>query len=94
MIAEASAGRQPDRARNKGGQFYTSYNDYQMSKGLGGDGTVTPPTPEFNDEGRDQAALPFFQNSLVGDLLWTAGLFGSLWLVRLAFGTRTEQAAA
>jgi hypothetical protein len=40
------------------------------------------------------AALPFFQNSLIGDLLWTAGLFGSLWMVRLAFGTRTEQAAA
>jgi hypothetical protein len=40
------------------------------------------------------AALPFFQNALIGDLLWTAGLFGSLWMVRLAFGTRMERAAA
>jgi hypothetical protein len=40
------------------------------------------------------AALPFFQNALIGDLLWTAGMFGGLWLVRLAFGTRTERAAA
>jgi hypothetical protein len=41
------------------------------------------------------AALPFFQNTLIGDLLWTAALFGSFWVVRVAFGARrTEQAAA
>jgi hypothetical protein len=41
------------------------------------------------------AALPFFQNTLIGDLLWTAALFGSLWIVRVALGTwRTGRAAA
>jgi len=41
------------------------------------------------------AALPFFQNTLIGDLLWTAALFGSLWIVRLALGSwRTQRAAA
>jgi len=41
------------------------------------------------------AALPFFQNTLIGDLLWTAALFGSFWIVRAALRTgRSEQAAA
>jgi hypothetical protein len=41
------------------------------------------------------AALPFFQNTLIGDLLWTAALFGSFWTVRIALGARcTERAAA
>ena len=40
------------------------------------------------------AALPFFQNTLIGDLLWTAALFGSLWIVRVAFGFRRTQRAA
>jgi len=41
------------------------------------------------------AALPFFQNTLMGDLLWTAALFGSLWIVRFALGVwQTERAAA
>jgi hypothetical protein len=37
------------------------------------------------------AALPFFQNTLMGDLFWTAVLFGALWVARLAFGGRREQ---
>jgi hypothetical protein len=37
------------------------------------------------------AALPFFQNTLMGDLFWTAVLFGGLWLARRAFGGRRAQ---
>jgi hypothetical protein len=37
------------------------------------------------------AALPFFQNTLMGDLFWTAVLFGGLWVVRLALGGRRAQ---
>jgi len=40
------------------------------------------------------AALPFFQNTLMGDLLWTALLFGGLWVTRLAFGGRRAQVSA
>jgi hypothetical protein len=40
------------------------------------------------------AALPFFQNTLMGDLFWTAVLFGGLWVARLAFGGRGAQASA
>ena len=40
------------------------------------------------------AALPFFQNTLMGDLFWTAVLFGGLWVVRLALGERRAQASA
>jgi hypothetical protein len=27
-------------------------------------------------------ALPFFQNSLIGDLFWTAVLFGGAWMIQ------------
>jgi hypothetical protein len=37
------------------------------------------------------AALPFFQNTLMGDLFWTAVLFGGFWLARLALGDRRAQ---
>jgi hypothetical protein len=37
------------------------------------------------------AALPFFQNTLMGDLFWTAVLFGGLWVARLALGGRRPQ---
>jgi hypothetical protein len=37
------------------------------------------------------AALPFFQNTLTGDLFWTAVLFGGLWVARLALGGRRAQ---
>jgi hypothetical protein len=37
------------------------------------------------------AALPFFQNTLMGDLFWTAVLFGGLWVARLALGGRRAQ---
>jgi hypothetical protein len=40
------------------------------------------------------AALPFFQNTLMGDLFWTAMLFGGLWLARLALGGRRTQVSA
>ncbi len=33
------------------------------------------------------AALPFFQNTLTGDLFWTAALFGAFWVWRLVLGT-------
>src|SRR4051812_706455 len=39
------------------------------------------------------AALPFFQNTLIGDLFWTAVLFGGLWVARLAVGGRRPQAS-
>ena len=38
------------------------------------------------------AALPFFQNTLMGDLFWTAVLFGGLWVARLALGGREPAA--
>jgi hypothetical protein len=40
------------------------------------------------------AALPFFQNTLMGDLFWTAVLFGGLWVARLAFGGRRAQVSS
>ena len=40
------------------------------------------------------AALPFFQNTLMGDLFWTAVLFGGLWVARLALGGRRSQVSA
>jgi hypothetical protein len=40
------------------------------------------------------AALPFFQNTLMGDLFWTAVLFGGLWVARLALGARRGQVSA
>jgi hypothetical protein len=40
------------------------------------------------------AALPFFQNTLMGDLFWTTVLFGGFWLARLAFSGRRAQASA
>jgi hypothetical protein len=40
------------------------------------------------------AALPFFQNTLMGDLFWTAVLFGGLWVTRLALGGRQAEASA
>jgi hypothetical protein len=40
------------------------------------------------------AALPFFQNTLMGDLFWTAVLFGGLWLAKFALGGRRSQVSA
>src|ERR1700754_4093580 len=40
------------------------------------------------------AALPFFQNTLMGDLFWTAVLFGGLWVARHALGSRQAQVPA
>jgi hypothetical protein len=41
------------------------------------------------------AALPFLQNTLIGDLAWTAALFGSWWLVQaLAFGRAASQSVS
>jgi hypothetical protein len=37
------------------------------------------------------AALPFFQNTLMGDLFWTTVLFGGFWLARLALNGRRAQ---
>jgi hypothetical protein len=34
------------------------------------------------------AALPFFENALMGDLFWTTILFGGLWIFRFTFATR------
>jgi hypothetical protein len=31
------------------------------------------------------AALPFLQNTVTGDIVWSAALFGTWWLARLAF---------
>jgi hypothetical protein len=39
------------------------------------------------------AALPFFQNTLMGDLFWTAVLFGGLWVTKLVLGGRRAQAS-
>jgi len=30
------------------------------------------------------AALPFLQNTVTGDIVWSAALFGTWWLARLA----------
>jgi hypothetical protein len=40
------------------------------------------------------AALPFFQNSLAGDLFWTATLFAALWIWRAMSGRRNAAPAA
>ena len=40
------------------------------------------------------AALPFLQHTVVGDLLWAAGLFGGAWLVKKVAGRNAERAPA
>jgi hypothetical protein len=40
------------------------------------------------------AALPFFQNSLEGDLFWTAILFGGVWIFRMVFTMRRAELIA
>ncbi|MCO6437822.1 MAG: hypothetical protein J5J06_12090 [Phycisphaerae bacterium] len=40
------------------------------------------------------AALPFFRYTVLGDLVWTAGLFGTYALVRRALGAVNRAAAA
>jgi hypothetical protein len=40
------------------------------------------------------AAIPFFQNTLTGDLLWTATLFGLLWIWQSARASRKARLAA
>jgi len=40
------------------------------------------------------AALPFFQNTLMGDVFWVAVLFGGLWIVRFVFSPRGAKMSA
>src|ERR1700691_3367458 len=40
------------------------------------------------------AALPFFQNTLMGDTFWTTALFGGAWIWELARAQRKPLAGA